>query len=84
MGRASSAKRIHFNLDGFRNKRSSLRDAVRRGRAHEFGYGVAYRTERELYWVLSNKTLRGKTIFYRGGTAVPTPATLFGDVWNIR
>jgi RHS repeat-associated protein len=85
LDRARHAERIHFNLDGFRNKGSSLRDTVRRGRegARRDGDGPG-RTERELYWILKDTKLRDNTTFYRGGRPVENPEKLFGDVWDIK
>jgi len=83
MGNVRNAARdahvIHFNLDGFRNKGSSIWDAVQAGAT-----SGGRRTQQELYYVLSNSEIRGKTKFYRGGKLIANPRKFFGRAWNPR
>ena len=73
---------IHFNLDGFRNKGTSIVDAVEKGRAFGFRHGNA--TNYELSFVLDNLDVRGKTIFYRGGKVLENPERFFGRrLWTV-
>lgn len=77
----SSAKKISFNLDGFKNKGAALRNAVADGFKGPRTHNI---TKWELSQVLSSRSLRDKTVFYRGGKVVEDPAKFFGRyLWGL-
>ncbi|MEQ1506649.1 MAG: RHS repeat-associated core domain-containing protein [Myxococcota bacterium] len=69
------ADSIHFNLDGFSQRRFG--DVAAR-----LGSGRPFRTEWELDYILKNPGLKEITTFYRRDHALEKPQNFFGPYWR--